>query len=302
MDATPEVHAIAGAVSASVALALTYPLTTITTRQQIALGSAKDTTPPEAKPKSLEGQLRELASLYGGLKPAVAGTFISQGLYFYFFQIFKNMFEKAGLSMTPINSLIIGSIAGAVNVMVTNPVWVVVTRMQKEGSSQSFSDVVSGIYEREGVRSFWKGVVPSLILVSNPAIMYMVYEPMYASVKQKLKKNENVPPLTTFFLGAFSKLVATIFTFPIQTVKARLQAEDGKSDPSATKHSVRSIIRQTLRERGVAGLFKGIEAKIVQTVLNAALTMMLKDKSVLYVIALVGLWRRQFRPHEAKCC
>jgi adenine nucleotide transporter 17 len=73
-------HAIAGAIASSVSLALTYPLTTITTRQQV--GSSKDH-------KSSLDQLLDSNTwnnLYAGLQPAVLGTLVSQGVYFYFYQ------------------------------------------------------------------------------------------------------------------------------------------------------------------------------------------------------------------------
>jgi solute carrier family 25 (peroxisomal adenine nucleotide transporter), member 17 len=32
------------------------------------------------------------------------------------------------------------------------------------------------VYNEEGVKGFYKGIVPSLILVSNPAVQFMVFE------------------------------------------------------------------------------------------------------------------------------
>ncbi|RZR85318.1 hypothetical protein BHM03_00012278, partial [Ensete ventricosum] len=43
-----------------------------------------------------------------------------------------------------------------VNVLLTNPIWVVVTRMQ-----------VQELYDEAGFWGFWKGVIPTLIMVSR---------------------------------------------------------------------------------------------------------------------------------------
>lgn len=40
------------------------------------------------------------------------------------------------------------------------------------------SDAFSQIITNEGVRTLWNGVLPSLILVLNPAVQFMIYEAM----------------------------------------------------------------------------------------------------------------------------
>ncbi len=68
-------------------------------------------------------------------------------------------------------------------------------------------------------------------------------------------------------------------------MKSRIQGAKGGTAPP----TIQSIVQETLRRDGIAGLYKGITAKIFQTVLNAALTVLLKDKSVLYVVYLLGM-------------
>jgi adenine nucleotide transporter 17 len=78
--------------------------------------------------------------LYGGLAPSLAGTAASQGVYYYFYQVFRNRAEatalarkKKGLgdgSVGMFASLLVAAFAGSVNVLMTNPIWVIVTRMQ----------------------------------------------------------------------------------------------------------------------------------------------------------------------------
>lgn len=40
------------------------------------------------------------------------------------------------------------------------------------------SDAFSQIITTEGVRTLWNGTLPSLILVLNPAVQFMIYEAM----------------------------------------------------------------------------------------------------------------------------
>jgi hypothetical protein len=40
----------------------------------------------------------------------------------------------------------------------------------------SFTEQLLTVYKDDGVKGFYKGIIPSLILVSNPAVQFMVFE------------------------------------------------------------------------------------------------------------------------------
>lgn len=62
------------------------------------------------------------------------------------------------------------------------------TRMtiDKEKAKQNMIDVVKQIYQQEGLQAFFKGVLPNLVLVTNPIINFVVYE----AVKKWLVKGK----------------------------------------------------------------------------------------------------------------
>jgi adenine nucleotide transporter 17 len=75
---------------------------------------------------------------------------------------------------------------------------------------------------QEGVASLWNGTVPSLILVSNPAIQFMTYE----AIKRRLHVmfgKQHLSGLVYFFVGAVAKAVATMATYPLQLVQTKLR-------------------------------------------------------------------------------
>ncbi|KAG0469288.1 hypothetical protein HPP92_018616 [Vanilla planifolia] len=148
--------------------------------------------------------------LYGGLAPSLVGTAASQGVYYYFYQIFRERAEAASLSrqrkgfgdgsLGVLQSLVVAALAGSVNVLLTNPIWIIVTRMQthrkmrKTKPSHVLSvvpddvvqdvvaepppygtiEAVQELYDEAGFLGFWKGVLPTLImshLMSFPTIL-----------------------------------------------------------------------------------------------------------------------------------
>lgn len=229
-----------------------------------------------------------IASLYRGIGPTLESLCISNFVYFYTFHSLKAVFSPAGdKNASAIKDLLLASIAGAINVLSTTPFWVVNTRLKmkgigKENSAADYDNLIQGLMtvaKKEGVRGLWSGTIPSLILVSNPAIQFMMYEMIKRNI-QKVSKSNDLSSLTVFLMGAASKAIATVVTYPLQLVQTR-QRHSAKTD--ARKHTMAEIIEVIVRTQGAYGLFRGLEAKILQTVSTAALMFVIYEKVATYV-------------------
>ena len=63
------------------------------------------------------------------------------------------------------------------------------------------------------------------MLVINPAIQFMTYESIKRRVNSKLGGSQ--PPAWMFFvIGAISKTVATILTYPLQLIQTKLRVKN----------------------------------------------------------------------------
>lgn len=165
-----------------------------------------------------------------------------------------------------------GLIAGSINVLLTSPLWVVNTRMKlQKNDYKSLTGGLVQLYKREGMKGLWSGTIPSLLLVSNPAIQFMVYE----SVKRNLEKQGKFHGYTAFLVGALAKAVATTLTYPLQLVQARLRAGTGLSP----------LVKQVKENPMI--LFRGLEAKLLQTVLTAALMFSIYERIVRVVLTIM---------------
>ncbi|GAX81998.1 hypothetical protein CEUSTIGMA_g9426.t1 [Chlamydomonas eustigma] len=179
------------------------------------------------------------------------------------------------------------------------------------GSSSSAWAVISRIWTESGLGGFWSGLLPALVLVVNPAVQYMLYEQLLNLFKkwkaQRVKaamshmedenasccssslnndgegKKECRDTATTirlsageiFVASALAKIGATVVTYPMIVVKSRMQASS-KSNPHHS-NTLGSISR-IFQDEGPSGFFKGLRAKILQTALNAAMMLMLKEQ------------------------
>lgn len=139
-DAT--IDAIAGTTGALLALLSTYPLITINTRQHVTRrrsGSRSDVSVSnddiDASSSSSRRVASTIESLYDGIKPALIGVAASQATYNYWYSRARTAYEKSGngrREATGTVALGLASFAGCVNVLMTLPIWTVVTKMQAD--------------------------------------------------------------------------------------------------------------------------------------------------------------------------
>ncbi|KAG2426984.1 hypothetical protein HXX76_012768 [Chlamydomonas incerta] len=376
------VEALSGSVGSVLALLATYPLKTIYTLQALSTGSG-DGAPsvPTDENKALAVlrflQTYKLSTLYAGMGPNIVESGLSSGVYFFFYSALKERavaWQRAraaragvissgpgggrGDNIGVVASLLVATAAGALNQLITMPASVVATRIQgyqslpgakAGGRPPSTWETITAVFREDGLGGFWKGLLPSMILLANPAVQYMLFEKIMNALKAwkarrlaaearaaaaaakeaELAAEEHretraalarrrsadsddaldgaaadaaaadaaaakpAAPVSAadvklsatevFLAGALAKIGATVVTYPLIVVKARLQASSkaagsGAGGAAARPVSTWSIVSETARNEGLGGFFKGLRAKILQTALNAALMLMLKEQ------------------------
>lgn len=199
--------------------------------------------------------------------------------------------------------MIAGAIAGSATVILTNPIWVVNTRMTtrkhqadeaggpgkdgalplpggaaaaKRAPPSTTLGTLLAMLRNEGPQALFSGVLPALVLVINPILQYTLFEQLKNAVERRRRA---VTPAVAFSLGALGKLFATSITYPYITVKSQAHVAGGR-EGAGKKEGMSAAITRIVREEGYAGLYKGIGPKVTQSVLTAALLFAFKD--VLY--------------------
>ena len=154
-----------------------------------------------------------------------------------------------------------GALAGSATVLITNPIWVINTRMtarqqesqdekgQQMNKKPSTIGTLLKMLKEEGPMSLFAGVMPALVLVINPILQYTVYE----QLKNMVERRRKVGPTDSFYLGAIGKLIATAVTYPYLTVKSRAHVA-GKEGP---KDNMFTSFNKILRDEGWSGLYGG---------------------------------------------
>lgn len=285
-------HALAGAGGGLLAMTLTYPLITLSTRAQVeaSRSSGKDANLLSAVRAIIKRE--GIQGLFAGLDSALFGISVTNFVYYYWYEWTRAFFEKAAIKagraskkLTTVESMLAGALAGGATVLITNPIWVVNTRMttrkeesektdlggQKKAKKPSTIGTLMSLLKDEGPTSLFAGVLPALVLVINPILQYTIFE----QLKNFVEKTRRVGPRDAFLMGAFGKLMATTITYPYITIKSRAHVTakgEGKG--------MWTTLRQIVDKEGWSGLYGGVVPKVTQSVLTAAFLFAFKD--VLY--------------------
>ncbi|PFH46325.1 hypothetical protein AMATHDRAFT_199634 [Amanita thiersii Skay4041] len=285
------IHAIAGAAGGIVAMSATYPLIFLSTREAVGAKNEKKSV----RRVVLDVIKHEgIVGLYNGLGSSLLGIAITNGVYYYFYERSREAIlntRKGGKALSTAESMLTGLVAGSATTIISNPIWVVQTSQAVQTLPQDSPDskhvtktlglfeTIKKILATDGVGAFWRGIGPALVLVINPVLQYTVFEQLknllISRRTQKLRVTGAAATAVAvlsdwdfFLLGAISKLVATSLTYPYIVVKSRLQA--GSANALKYKSSLDGLLT-IIKEEGIEGLYKGIEKKLVQSVLTAAI-------------------------------
>lgn len=162
-------------------------------------------------------RLHQRKEMYTGVSPVVSTIFTSQFIFFYMHAVVKKLLKQSSRggskrTNTAVSSLISSCLAGLINVVLTNPLWVVsMAIITGETKTRNLWRELYVMIQKKGWYFMWSGTSASVLLVSNPVIQFFCYEQMKEARLTSLKKSL-LPPIDAFFIGAMAKAIATVTT------------------------------------------------------------------------------------------
>ncbi|KRX07568.1 Mitochondrial carrier domain [Pseudocohnilembus persalinus] len=200
---------------------------------------------------------------YKGISSTLMGNFVANFVYFLVYNLLKNLIEMP--ENPQIKFILCTCISGLITTTVNCPFWVIQTYQTKNQDKKSMLQVAKLL----GFRKLFSGIGASYILVTNPIINFFVYENLKVLIADS-QFSESYLPVLNFIAGGFGKFVATLFTYPYQLLRTQQHLH---GDLSYLK-----TINEIIKKSGFKGLFIGLQAKLYQTVLNQAFTIMFYEE------------------------
>ncbi|KAG0349413.1 hypothetical protein BG004_006442 [Podila humilis] len=301
------VHFLAGGTGGMAGALVTSPLDVVKTRLQSSLYQSSKNGPVIAVSRtgisSVLGHIKDTClllghiyskegprALYKGLGPNLVGVIPARAINFATYGNGKKFYtELNGGKETTFVHLTSAATAGVVTATVTNPIWLVKTRMQLqvEGVRQyknSFDCVVK-LLKTEGVQGMYRGLSASYLGVAEGAIQWVIYEQLKKTLAERRRISRELYGTTesyivggkdvqewVHFLGAAgaAKFVASAITYPHEVLRTRLRQTPVGGE--ALKYTgLKQSFQLILKEEGVAALYGGLTAHMMRVVPNAAI-------------------------------
>ncbi|PTB53062.1 hypothetical protein M431DRAFT_521300 [Trichoderma harzianum CBS 226.95] len=262
-----------------------------------------------------------LVGMYQGLGPVMLASFLRGTIHFpIYHKINDFLLDNFSPQRILVSSCVSAVAGGACSTLFTYPLWLIKTRLQSQSNIsienttreyKSIIDVVRKMYYREGIISFYSGLTPSLLGVTNVAIQFPLYEQFkryltgtgLGSWREDQGRSQVLGILAA---SSASKACATAATYPHEVIRTRLQTQHLAMPPSYRGSSMdaggqfkeinnnggrpwkssvmyRGIVntlRLILRDEGWRALYSGMGTSLIGAIPASATTMLVYEAVV----------------------
>ena len=234
-------------------------------------------------------------ALFKGLGPNLIGVIPARAINFYTYGNGKRIISERfndGNEAAWVH-LCAAATAGIATGTVTNPIWLVKTRLQLDKSNAERSgtqsvrqyknslDCIRQTLRNEGVRGLYRGLSASYLGVSESTLQWVLYEQMKLYLSRRQERLLALGQKSTIWdrivdwngkvtAAGTAKFFAAIVTYPHEVVRTRLR-QAPRQDGQLKYTGLIQCFKTIWKEEGMASLYGGLTPHLLRVVPSAAI-------------------------------
>lgn len=308
---------LAGGLAGSLSATVTCPIEVVKTHLQASRGGSEVALAARG-PLDVARKIAQAEGLRGffrGLLPTLIGILPARATYFWAYTTTKTaMAERFGDENAGVH-MVSAAAAGVTSNTLTNPIWLMKSRVQLQAGATSssprlyrgYGDAIVRIFREEGIGGFFKGLSASYWGVTEGALHFVVYERIKRRMIDDnrrriangdfLKKRgttpdpEHLSSIQYISAAALAKLFASVSTYPHEVVRLRMREQPQFIGAVPKYRGMIQSLRLIAKEEGRKGLYAGMGTHLARVVPNAAL--------MFYTFEVVVKWIEKRQKREA---
>ncbi|XP_061338588.1 mitochondrial arginine transporter BAC2-like [Gastrolobium bilobum] len=264
---------VAGGFGGTAGIISGYPLDTLRILQQSSKTGSASTILRNVVAK--EGP----SALYRGMGAPLASVTFQNAMVFQIYAVLSRAFSTPSVSASDPPSLkgvaLGGICTGAVQSTLLSPVELIKIRLQLQNTGQ-LTDTQKGpvmiaknIWKMEGIRGIYRGFGITM-LRDAPAhgFYFWTYEYTREILHPGCRKSCQESLNTMLIAGGLAGVVSWVFSYPLDVIKTRLQAQT----PSSLKYKgILDCLRKSIKQEGYVVLWRGLGTALARAfVVNGA--------------------------------
>jgi len=200
--------------------------------------------------------------------------------------VVEELFPDRSPDSQPLVSLVSGGVAGMAGSFSSQPLDLVRTRMVMQRHQPTYTSTGGAflkILQKEGVRGFYRGLIPNLLQVVPSASLQfgayssciLLYTKVQAIEKERLSNTES------FLFGAVSGVFAKCAVLPFDVTKKRLQVQgfrkviqEGGLESVPLYKGMAHCVRTVYKHEGILGFYKGALPSLLKAFVSTGTTFM----------------------------
>ena len=200
---------LAGGIAGTIGAAVTCPLEVVKTRLQSSLYQSSTVQLKQSIFQHFKGvidiivstsQKEGIGALWKGLGPTLVGVVPARSIYFGVYTKSKGLYTRYYGSETSLVHMASALTAGTCTSFLTNPIWLIKTRMQLQNNQstrlyKNSFDCFKKVIKQEGVKGLYRGLSASLIGMSESTFQFVMYEYMKGKTMESRVEQGKPPSL-----------------------------------------------------------------------------------------------------------